>query len=115
MVQGLWAAVLLISGSYESLIDYAMFALWLSYGAMVAGVIVLRINRPDLARPYRMWGYPVTAILFLAVTVWFLVNMIVTRPIPSIAGTALVVAGVPVYFFWTRARGVEQAATGDTS
>jgi basic amino acid/polyamine antiporter, APA family len=115
IAQGLWAGVLLISGSYESLIAYAMFALWLSYGAMVAGVIILRINRPDLARPYRMWGYPVTAILFLAITVWFLVNMIVTRPIPSLAGTALVVAGVPVYFFWTRARGVEQAPAADTN
>jgi basic amino acid/polyamine antiporter, APA family len=115
IAQGLWAGMLLISGSYESLIAYAMFALWLSYGAMVAGVIILRINRPDLARPYRMWGYPVTAILFLAITVWFLVNMIVTRPIPSLAGTALVVAGVPVYFFWTRARGVEQAPAADTN
>jgi basic amino acid/polyamine antiporter, APA family len=114
IAQGLWAGVLLIGGSYESLIDYAMFVLWLSYGVMVAGVIILRINRPDLARPYRMWGYPVTAILFLAITMWFLVNMIVTRPIPSLAGTALVVAGVPVYFFWTRARGVEQAAVDTT-
>jgi len=105
----------LISGSYESLIDYAMFALWLSYGAMVAGVIVLRINRPGLARPYRMWGYPVTAILFLAITAWFLVNMIVTRPIPALAGTALVVAGVPVYFFWARARVVESTAAANTT
>jgi len=115
VAQGLWAAVLLISGSYESLIDYAMFALWLSYGAMVAGVIVLRIKRPDLARPYRMWGYPVTAILFLAITAWFLVNMIVTRPIPALAGTALVVAGVPVYFFWARARDVEPTAAANTT
>src|SRR5246127_5189736 len=80
LAQGLWAAVLLLSGSYESLVDYAMFALWLSYGAMVAGVMVLRAKRPDLPRPYRMWGYPVTAILFLAITAWFLANMIVTRP-----------------------------------
>jgi basic amino acid/polyamine antiporter, APA family len=104
IAQGLWAAVLLISGSYESLLDYAMFALWLSYGAMVAGVIVLRIKRPDLPRPYRMWGYPVTAILFLAITAWFLGNMMVTRPIPSLAGTAFIAAGIPIYLFWTRAR-----------
>jgi basic amino acid/polyamine antiporter, APA family len=115
IAQGVWAAVLLISGSYESLIDYAMFALWLSYGVMVAGVIVLRINRPELPRPYRMWGYPVTAILFLAITAWFLVNMILTRPIPSLAGTALVAAGVPVYFFWPRVRGVAQAAATNTT
>jgi basic amino acid/polyamine antiporter, APA family len=104
VMQGLWAAVLLVSGGYESLVDYAMFALWLSYGAMVAGVIVLRIKRPDLPRSYRMWGYPATAILFLAITAWFLGNMIVTRPVPSLIATGLIAAGIPVYFFWTRSR-----------
>src|SRR5262249_41829084 len=58
IAQGVWAAALLLSGSYESLIDYAMFGLWLSYGAMVTGLIVLRVKRPDVPRPYRMWGYP---------------------------------------------------------
>lgn len=108
LAQGLWAAVLLVTGSFESLLDYAMFALWLSYGAMVAGVIVLRVKRPDVARPYRMWGYPATAILFLAITGWFLVNMIVTRPVPSLAGLAFIVAGVPVYYFWARGQTTER-------
>ena len=102
VAQGAWAAVLLISGSYESLLDYAMFAIWLSYGFMVAGVIVLRIKRPGLIRPYRMWGYPVTPILFLLITAWFLGNMIVTRPVPSLAGLGLILTGVPIYFFWAR-------------
>ncbi|MFL6305296.1 MAG: APC family permease [Candidatus Sulfotelmatobacter sp.] len=102
VAQALWAAVLLISGSYESLLDYAMFAIWLSYGFMVAGVIVLRIKRPGLDRPYRMWGYPVTPILFLLITAWFLGNMIVTRPVPSLAGLGLILTGVPIYFFWAR-------------
>jgi basic amino acid/polyamine antiporter, APA family len=102
IAQGVWAAVLLISGSYESLLDYAMFAIWLSYGFMVAGVIVLRIKRPGLDRPYRMWGYPVTPILFLLITAWFLGNMIVTRPVPSLAGLGLILTGVPIYFFWAR-------------
>lgn len=114
VAQGLWAAVLLISGSYESLVDYAMFALWLSYGAMVAGVIVLRIKRPELPRPYRMWGYPVTAVLFLAITAWFLVNMVLTRPIPSLVGSALIVAGIPIYFFWARGRSSEVRPVAET-
>ena len=103
IAQGLWAAVLLVTGSFESLLDYAMFALWLSYGAMVAGVMVLRVKRPEVARPYRMWGYPVTAILFLAITAWFLGNMLVTRPVPSLAGLGFIVAGIPIYLFWARA------------
>jgi len=68
VAQGLWAAALLISGSYETLLDYAMFALWLSYGVMVAGLIVLRRTHPGAPRPYHMWGYPTTALLFLAFT-----------------------------------------------
>jgi basic amino acid/polyamine antiporter, APA family len=102
LAQCAWAAVLLVTGSYETLVDYAMFALWLSYALMVAGVIVLRRKRPDLPRPYRMWGYPVTPVLFLAITAWFLLNMLWTRPVPSLAGFALIATGIPVYFLWAR-------------
>src|SRR6516165_9157141 len=102
VAQGLWAAALLISGSYETLLDYAMFALWLSYGVMVAGLIVLRRTHPGTPRPYHMWGYPTTALLFLAFTAWFLVNMLVKRPIPSLAGLLLITSGVPAYFIWQR-------------
>ena len=104
LAQGVWAAALLVSGSYESLLDYAIFAIWLSYGMMVAGVIVLRIKRPDLPRPYRVWGYPVTPVVFVAITCWFLVNMLVTRPRPSLAALLLIASGVPVYLLWTRRR-----------
>ncbi len=102
--QAIWAAALLLSGSYETLLDYAMFALWLSYGVMVAGVMVLRRTRPEKARPYKMWGYPVTAVLFLVFTAAFLANMLITRPIPSLAGLLLIVSGIPVYFIWVRRR-----------
>jgi basic amino acid/polyamine antiporter, APA family len=104
LAQAPWAAVLVVSGSYESLLDYAMYAIWLSYVLMVAGVVVLRIRKPDLPRPYRMWGYPVTAILFLAVTLWFLANMTLKRPVPSLAALLLIATGIPVYFFWVRLR-----------
>ncbi|HVH89657.1 MAG TPA: amino acid permease [Terriglobales bacterium] len=104
LAQAIWAAVLVVTGSYETLVDYAMFATWLFYGLMVAGVIVLRRTQPDLERPYRMWGYPVTPVLFVTVTCWFLINMLKTRPIPSLAGLLLVVSGIPIYLFWARRR-----------
>ena len=111
VAQALWAAVLVISGSYETLVDYAMFGIWLSYALMIAGVIVLRRKHPDLPRPYRMWGYPVTPALFVIVAGWFLVNMLITKPVPSLAGLLLTLTGVPVYFVWARrGRQVESAA-----
>ena len=111
LAQGLWAAVLVVSGSYETLLDYAMFAMWFWYGLMVAGVIVLRYKQPDLARPYRMWGYPVTPALFVAIACWFLVNMLNTRPLPSVSGLLLIATGIPVYFLWARQRNQAESTT----
>ena len=102
VAQAVWAVILLLSGTYETLLDYAMFALWISYALMVAGMIVLRRKQPQLERPYRMWGYPVTPSLFLAVAFWFLGNTLIEKPGPSVAGLLLIVAGVPVYFVWRK-------------
>jgi len=109
LAQGVWAVVLILTGSYEELIDYAMFAIWLSYAFMIAAVLVLRRTQPNLPRPYKMWGYPVTPLLFLGVAIWFLGNMLVTRPRPSLAGLALIAAGVPVYFIWKRVSAAKSA------
>jgi APA family basic amino acid/polyamine antiporter len=100
--QAVWSAVLILTGSYETLVVYAMFALWLMYAFMITAVMVLRRTQPDLPRPYRMWGYPVTPLLFLGIAILFLGNMLVTQPGPSFAGLGLIVVGVPVYFLWRR-------------
>jgi APA family basic amino acid/polyamine antiporter len=102
VAQAAWSAVLLLTGSYESLIDYALFGIWIFYGLMIAAVIVLRRTRPDLPRPYRMWCYPVTPMLFLLTTLWFVVNMLMTRPGASFAGLGLILTGIPAYFLWRR-------------
>jgi APA family basic amino acid/polyamine antiporter len=111
VAQAIWAVILLLSGTYETLLDYAMFALWISYALMVAGMLVLRRKQPMLERPYRMWGYPVTPLLFLAVAVWFLGNTLMEKPGPSVAGLLLIATGVPVYFVW-RKSGRLRAPTG---
>lgn len=107
--QGVWSGILLLTGGYEALMDYAIFALWASYLVMVAGVIALRIKRPDMARPYRMTGYPVTPLLFIAVAAWFLGNMIWTRPEPSLWALVFILSGVPVYL-WQRRKKIATAA-----
>ena len=102
VAQAIWAVILLLSGTYETLLDYAMFALWISYALMVAGMMVLRRKQPTLERPYRMWGYPVTPLLFLLVAGGFLVNTLIEKPGPSLAGLALIATGVPVYLVWRK-------------
>jgi APA family basic amino acid/polyamine antiporter len=114
IAQGVWSAILVLTGSYETLVDYAMFGIWLFYGLMIAGVIALRRKDPQRKRPYRMWGYPVTPLLFVAVTSWFLINMLVTRPIPSLAGLLLTLTGVPVYFIWARKEHKGQSSAAST-
>jgi APA family basic amino acid/polyamine antiporter len=102
LAQAGWSAVLLVTGSYESLIDYALFSIWLFYALMVGAVMVLRRTRSGVPRPYRMWGYPVTPLVFVATTLWFLGNMLVTRPGPAFAGLGLTLTGIPAYFIWKR-------------
>jgi basic amino acid/polyamine antiporter, APA family len=102
LIQSAWSAVLILSGSYELLIDYRIFGIWMLNVATVAGVIVLRHSRPDLVRPYRMWGYPYTTLAFILVGGAFMLNTLFQRPGPSLIGLAVMAAGVPVYLLWRR-------------
>ena len=88
LVQGIWTSILALSGSYETLISYALFAMWLFHGMTVLGVLVLRRKYPDKPRPYRMWGYPLSPLLFAVFSLWFVANTLVTRP-RSLAGGRL--------------------------
>jgi APA family basic amino acid/polyamine antiporter len=104
-LQAAWACVLVLSGSFDALTDYAMFAI-LGFVAMVtASVFVLRRRDPDGVRPYRTWGYPVTPALFLLVTALLLVNTISTAPRQALAGLGLLALGLPFYWYWTRGDG----------
>ena len=97
---GAWSALLAITGTYETLAAYAMYAAWVFYGLTALGVVALRRAQPLRARPYRMTGYPVTLVVFAAVALGFVVNTFVATPGPAIMGTLLIAAGVPVYFIW---------------
>jgi len=105
VVQALWAAVLVLTGSFEALAPYGMIAAWFFYGLTVMGVIILRCKYPDRPRPYRMWGYPVTPLLFVLVAGWFVANTWLTQPGPSTVAFLIIASGIPVYFLWRRFSG----------
>lgn len=99
---GLWSAFLAITGGFETLASYAMFAAWVFYGFTGVGVLILRRRDPDRPRPYKMPGYPVTLLLFVAVAAGFVINTFIVTPLPALIGSGLIATGIPVFYFWKR-------------
>ena len=109
VLQVAWALVLLWSGSFESIVIYASVGLALFSMLSVSSVYMLRYKRPDLHRPFRTPGYPVTPAVFLIVTAALTVAAFVSRPEVSTYSLLSIAAGVPVYYLWTRFRAVRAA------
>lgn len=105
---GAWGLVLALSGTFDILTDIYVFMLWIFYGMAGSAVFVLRRRLPDAERPYRTWGYPVIPALFLAVTLFLLVNTFLATPGRAVSGFLLVLAGLPVYAFYSRRLGPEE-------
>jgi APA family basic amino acid/polyamine antiporter len=101
-VQLFWAALLCLSGSYGQLLDYTMFAALLFYILTVASVFVLRIRKPNAARPYRALGYPVLPVVYIVLAAWICVCLLRYKPQFTWPGVFLVALGVPVYFLRRR-------------
>jgi len=99
-----WSALLVLSGSYRQLFTYVIFASWILYGMATAAVIVLRIKRPDLPRPYRTLGYPVVPILFVLVAGIFIISTLWDSPRESLMGIVLILLGLPFYAYWSSRR-----------
>jgi basic amino acid/polyamine antiporter, APA family len=100
--QSLWAVVLTVSGTYNQLFTYVVFAGVLFHVGTGAAVFVLRRTRPDAPRPYRVWGYPVVPALFLLTSLVLVGNTLLERPRESLLGLGLVALGVPAYLYWRR-------------
>ena len=105
-LQTAWSSVLICFwGSFERLVVYTGFALVVFAALAVLAVLVLRIRRPDLPRPYRVPGYPVVPALFVLVSGWIAIFTLYGRPRESLLGLLTVAAGVPFYLLFRRYRG----------
>lgn len=104
VAQAVWAALLVLSGSAETLVSYTGFAITLFAGMAVAAVFVLRRRDPGAPRPFRTVGYPLAPGVFVAVSLAMLVNAVWMNPGPSGAGLIVMGAGIPLYLWFSRAR-----------
>lgn len=101
VAQAAWGIVLVLSGSYDVLTDYAIFSILIFVSLAVASVYVFRRRLPAADRPYRTPGYPVTPALFLLVCVWLVINTVLTTPGRGLAALALMALGLPFYWYWS--------------
>jgi APA family basic amino acid/polyamine antiporter len=91
------ANLMLFTRSFEAVLDFIQFGLLFCSFFTVLGVIKLRISRPDLPRPYRAWGYPVTPLVFLLVTAFMMYYLLVERPLQSFLGSLIMISGLLIY------------------
>ncbi len=103
-LQAIWASVLTLSGKYDELFTYVMFMMVLSYVLTVAGLFVLRRTKPDVPRPYHCTGYPLFPALYVVLGSLWAINAAVEKKKETLVGTAIVLLGVPFYFYWKRQR-----------
>lgn len=100
VLQGLWAAVLTLSGTYSDLLDYVIFAALLFYVLTVGALFILRRTQPDADRPYRALGYPILPLAYMALAALIMVDLLVVKPRYTWPGLLIVASGVPVFFWW---------------
>jgi amino acid transporter len=98
----LWSSVVVLSGWFDDLYNFVIFGSWILYLMTAVSLFVLRRKRPDLARPYRVTGYPIVPVLFVCVAALLLVSTLQTRPRESLMGLGLMALSIPFYFYWKR-------------
>jgi len=104
LLQAIWASVLALTGTFAQLFTFVMFVSIMFWIAAAGTVIVLRRKQPDLARPYRVWGYPWVPLAFMLASAGILVSSLLESPVESLAGVGLTLLGIPVYLLWKRRR-----------
>jgi len=100
ILQAVWSSILIITGEFGRLFTYVSVIITLFSALTVGSVIVLRYKRPDLKRPYKLWGYPIVPILFIAAHFWIVWGSVTEKPFESLMGLVIVCLGIPAYLIW---------------
>ena len=107
LYQCVWACLLVLSGTFDQLTDMIIFAVFIYYGATTLGVFILRKKMPDTPRPYRVWGYPVVPAIVILFCVCLVFNTFYSRPREAAIGVALMLTGVPMYWWFKKKNNVQ--------
>jgi len=99
-IQCIWAIILTFTGSFNQLITYIIFVSWIFYGMSAGAVIILRNKKPDLERPYKTPFYPWIPTIFILFSVFLTINTIMEAPRDAAIGTVIMLAGLPLYYYW---------------
>ena len=102
IIQCIWACILTFSGTFNQLITYIIFASWIFYGMSAGAVIILRKKKPDMERPYQIPFYPWIPIIFILFAIFLTVNTILEAPRDAAIGAGLILAGLPLYYYWKK-------------
>ncbi|HXH18359.1 MAG TPA: amino acid permease [Chitinophagales bacterium] len=101
-VQFIWSSMLALSGKYGDLLDYVMFAVMLFYILTISGIFRLRRKMPEAERPYKAFGYPIVPAIYILLAAAFCINLFFMKANNTWPGLALVIIGVPVFYYWKR-------------
>ena len=104
IIQGFWAAILTLTGTFEELITLVVFVNFMMWIAASSTVFVLRKKQPNLERPYKVWGYPYVPAFFIIFSSVIMVNTFFESPEQSLMGLGLTLLGIPAYLYWKKKR-----------
>ena len=103
LLQSVWAIVLLLFwGTFEDVITYVVFTDWIFFGLTAVSIFIFRYKKRELSRPYKTFGYPVTPIIFIGMTTFFVINTLIEKPLHAWAGLAFMGIGTGLYFYFKR-------------
>jgi APA family basic amino acid/polyamine antiporter len=102
VIQGIWAILLCLSGTYGNLLDYVIFAVLIFFTLTILSIFILRVKRPDIPRPYKAFGYPVIPSVYILTTITIMVILLIYKPNYTFPGLGIVLLGIPVFYLWKK-------------